>query len=181
MGWHMTRKAERNLRAAWYGPMTADAVARRFHQSSARAVRRFWETEKSAGRLPDAPRPHFVDCAAATAPVADVAIDIGLAVDRAADLALDREIAVAEANSDNPMDPRYAAAVYGCRVSDHDPLLARLIAVHGKDARRAVDDDCAAILDRRYDARGVMPSRAALHVIARNYDRIVTTRGKAAL
>jgi AcrR family transcriptional regulator len=48
------------LRAAWFGPMSAEAVAKA-NGTSKNTVRRFWKDEREAGRLPDEARPHFAD------------------------------------------------------------------------------------------------------------------------
>ncbi len=136
----MMPRTQNKLRLAWHGPMTAAAVGRR-HHCSRRTVLRFWAEEREAGRLPNTPRPHFRDCT----PEPDAVADLGAAVDGSlidslADMALDREIARGELSADDPMDPRYAVQVYGCRVPDGDPLLAALIREHGNDPRRRFDD-----------------------------------------
>lgn len=138
----MTPRTENKLRLAWFGPLTADAIAKRHHIGSGQVVRNFWAKEKAAGRLPNKPRPHFVDCTPSSALAIDAAaaIEAGAAIDAAADMALDREIARGELSADDPMDPRYAVQVYGCRVPDDDPLLAALIREHGNDPRRRFDD-----------------------------------------
>jgi hypothetical protein len=144
----MTPATQNKLRAAWHSSSTAQQIARRHHLGSVRALNRFWAKEKAAGRLPDRPRPHFVECTHVAVVPLDMAdldmadldmADPGAAVDAVADLALDREIARAEAMPDNEADPRYAAQLYGCRISDGDPLLAALKRVHGNDPRRRFD------------------------------------------
>lgn len=54
-------KAKANkLRECWYGPMSAEEIAKWFRFASGQVVRNFWQREKSAGRLPlDCDRPHF--------------------------------------------------------------------------------------------------------------------------
>src|SRR5581483_949990 len=50
------------LREAWFGPLSAAEVAKRFRidgDAAAQTVRNFWRDEKDAGRLPDTPRPSF--------------------------------------------------------------------------------------------------------------------------
>ena len=119
----MTPKTEQHLREAWHGPLSSLRVARKYRISSARRVREFWAAEKESGRLPDGPRPHFVDC---TAPIS-CALDPAAAVDAAADLDLDREIGCAERCDD-------------IGIPSHDPLLAALERHHGNDRRRRLDD-----------------------------------------
>jgi hypothetical protein len=55
------------LREAWHGPLTAAEVAKAFRMASAQMVRKFWGTEKDAGRLPDADRPYFASAKASPA------------------------------------------------------------------------------------------------------------------
>lgn len=158
----MTPRTENKLRLAWFGPLTSDAVAKRHHVSAGgRVVRRFWESEKAAGRLPNKPRPHFIDCTPSSALAIDAAaaIEAGAAIDAAADMALDREIARGEASADDPMDPRFAAQVYGCRVPDGDPLLAALIREHGNDPRRRFDDVGSNDLSRAPSRRKLIAQR----------------------
>lgn len=145
----MTPKTQDNLRAAWFGPLSADRVARKYHQSGARRVQEFWQAERVAGRLPAGPRPHFQHCTpaplSATERAAGMAFDAAAAlladaaaVDADADLDLDREIASAEAAL-LVSDPRSMTAVHGCRIPDSDPLLAALQHHHGDDPRRRLD------------------------------------------
>lgn len=55
------RDAKKNrLREAWHGPLTAEQIARSGAVGE-KWLRRFWAAEKAAGRLPEGPRPHFLD------------------------------------------------------------------------------------------------------------------------
>jgi hypothetical protein len=91
----MTPRDERLLREAWSGPLSHEEIAKRFNLRPA-SVRKFWQREKKAGRLPvNKPRPHFVNsttivAAACVPPPAPVASEIVV------DAALDREIGESE-------------------------------------------------------------------------------------
>lgn len=53
-----------DIRRAWYGTGSADTIAERYGVTAI-TIRRFWNAEKSAGRLPrDDQRPHFAKQAA---------------------------------------------------------------------------------------------------------------------
>lgn len=67
------------LQAAWFTAETRGQIARR-HRLSDRHVKRFWAEEKANGRLPDTPRPHFVD-RSAPAPAAPDDGDFDMAFD----------------------------------------------------------------------------------------------------
>ncbi|NEW96618.1 hypothetical protein [Rhodopseudomonas sp. BR0G17] len=72
------------LRDAWHGPDKLDAIAAAANLGP-RHVRRFWEGEKAAGRLPSGPRPHFAARSSARVPLAPSALacdgSIGAIVD----------------------------------------------------------------------------------------------------
>jgi len=135
----MTPSTEKKLRDAWHGPLTATAIVKRHRLAGQQRLNEFWSAEKRAGRLPDSPRPHFRHCTPqplsagerATGLAADTAAALladGAAVDAAADLRLDREIAIAECRDDVGAIP------------SPDPLLAALERHHGNDRRRRLDD-----------------------------------------
>jgi hypothetical protein len=154
----MTPRTQQNLRDAWRGPKTAAAVAKKFHQGSARTVQRFWKAEQDAGRLPSGARPHFRHCTASAVAECDPVVDLGSSIDAAADLVLDREIAHSEAVS---------AGLVGCAVADGDPLLAALERAHGADLRRHCDDHI-------FDDRLTEPSAKHCRAQRRYRDRVMT-------
>jgi hypothetical protein len=60
MGISMQEAKKGRLRAAWHGPLNAGQVARANAVGEA-WLKKFWAGEKTAGRLPAGPRPHFLD------------------------------------------------------------------------------------------------------------------------
>lgn len=67
----LTSAREDELRRTWYSTESADKIAARFKMASI-SVRRFWNDEKLAGRLPtDEPRPYFANRTAAPPPKPD--------------------------------------------------------------------------------------------------------------
>jgi hypothetical protein len=59
---------KKRLREAWRGALTAEQIARSAGIGE-KMLRRFWAAEKVAGRLPDGPRPHFLDRSQKAEPV----------------------------------------------------------------------------------------------------------------
>lgn len=56
----ITKAKAAKLIAAWYGPLSAAVIAKRFKLSTAQAVRDFWQKAKADGRLPaDRARPFY--------------------------------------------------------------------------------------------------------------------------
>ena len=141
----MSPNSQRNLREAWFGQFSADYLARRHRLNDGRAVRRFWEAERAAGRLPQGARPHFADVTFGNAPTVDASLDAEI----------DASETVAEAS--------------GMRIPDCDPLLEALYAAHDCDPRRAVEAHATEIL-ASMDAGKVFPSPAALVLSARILD-----------
>lgn len=71
----MQEAKKARLRAKWHGPLTAAQIAREAAVGEA-WLKKFWLGEKHAGRLPDGPRPHFVErTQRAPEPVEDVIDD----------------------------------------------------------------------------------------------------------
>jgi hypothetical protein len=138
---------------AWFGDRTVDQLARRF-KVSAILIRKFWECQRDAGRLPaqPTPRPHFADrCATPAEPVTEVdAIDPETdGIDFAAD----------DAPIGGPM---------GLRIPEGDPLLCALRLVHGGEPWRRLDGMPAHTLAMELD--GHAPSRARVAELAATRD-----------
>ncbi len=119
-GRSLSPQRRKHLRQAWHGPLTVAALARRYAISEI-LVRKFWEAEREAGRLPPqpTPRPHFVERCRAPDPAEDVDLDTE-------DFADD----------DAPM-----STPFGLRIPDPDPLLAALQREHGKQFIRGANDE----------------------------------------
>jgi hypothetical protein len=136
------------LREAWFGPMSAPAIAE-VHGVSKNTVRRFWKEERIAGRLPaePTPRPHFVERSKPKPSVVEP-VD-GDAID-------DLGPPIGDPN------PRYDAQC--------DALLAAL-REHHADIDNAEAHTAPAswlVWDRTRPARA--PSHAALMLMCREYD-----------
>lgn len=151
----MSPATKRGLLDAWGGPLTADHIARRHHLGSGQVVRNFWVAEKAAGRLPDGPRPCFIEQTFNSAPPRSPAPH---SAPEAPPSASDAEI-------DAPEDLSEAASL---RIPAGDPLLEALYAVHDCDPRRAVDQRASEILATR-EGR-CFPSAAGCAVSARVLD-----------
>lgn len=140
------------LRRAYAGPDTVEMIAKR-HDLSPRTVNRFWESEKTSGRLANRPRPHFAKHV--TAPVA-------LGVDP-----VDIDF----------HDPDDAAVLMP--TADHDALLIALRDAHAGDRLRGVNDEMPLALlqiescDR--DAH-YMPSPQRVIAFQRGRDAYVTAK-----
>jgi hypothetical protein len=160
----MKNRNHDRLRRAWYGPLSAQQIARQFGYSSAVAVQNFWTREKRAGRLPcDEVRPHFIKYAS---PAASPSLDLGALVDAAADPALMREIDRSE------------------RLSERGESLARVASDQSLAALRKAHPD----LDHpaahsvpnawlKFDQRGAEPpSHARLMQMARDHDAMTRAR-----
>ncbi|WP_315806952.1 MULTISPECIES: hypothetical protein [unclassified Bradyrhizobium] len=119
-GRSLSPQRRKHLRQAWHGPLTVAVLARRYAISEI-LVRKFWEAEREAGRLPPqpTPRPHFIERCRAPDPVEDFDLDTE-------DFADD----------DAPM-----SAPFGLRIPDPDPLLAALQREHGKQFIRGANDE----------------------------------------
>jgi hypothetical protein len=114
---------QRRLRQAWFGTKSVSALSREFGFAEI-TIRKFWQRERDAGRLPaEGPRPHFAHhCARAT----PAALNDDNAVEG---WPIDNEIEKSMQSDDG----------LGARIPDDDPLLAALRRVHGNDPRRLTD------------------------------------------
>src|SRR4051812_1436354 len=108
-----------NLRSAWHGILTVAEIASR-EGVHARRIRRFWEAERRAARLPGGPRPHFLE----TAP-REVRVALGA---DAADVAIDYTA------DDAPI-----GGPLGVAIPAGDPLLRELQRHHSAERWRPVD------------------------------------------
>lgn len=143
----MQEAKKKRLREAWHGPLNAGQVARANAVGEA-WLRKFWAGEKKAGRLPDGPRPHFLDRIKRDEPAVDVADEIA---------GLDRD--------ESPIgdfNPAYQR--------ESDALLTAL-RTHHADTPEAHRAPMAWL---RFDAKGMpVPTHAMLMRAAANLDRWV--------
>lgn len=147
----MRETLRETLRTAWHGTMTVAEIESREGVNS-RRIRRFWESERGAGRLPEGPRPHFIDAASREVRIALGADASDVAVDYTAD--------------DSPI-----GGPMGVAIPLGDPLLRALQTVHGAERWRAVDGMPVRVLND--EAAGRVPARWRVAQLAALRDAFV--------
>jgi hypothetical protein len=139
-----------SLRVAWYSAATLCSIAAANGHIHAKKIKRFWQAEKAAGRLPDTPRPHFIASASRAKQAAQVAALWPIADDVDADDDGEQRNFV---DDDAPI-----GGAMGLCIPPGDPLLMALRLVHGADCWRGLDGMPSGTLESEAVGR-VVPSR----------------------
>jgi hypothetical protein len=152
-----TRKAN-TLRRAWFGPLSAEEIAKRHQCASAQSLRNFWQREKSAGRLPkNTARPHFEERTT-------IAPQVALGIDPV-DIEFD--------------DPTLDGVDQAPRLPHADPLLLALQREHGHEKIRGINDEMPSqllMIEAGDEYQRFTPSPSRVREFQRGRDAYVASR-----
>lgn len=113
----MREAKKKRLREAWHGPLTAEAIARAAAIGE-KMLRRFWAQERDAGRLPQGPRPHFVERSKRTGRPVEIGAEIEIA-------AIDDGTPIAEPNRICKLECAAALDALRAHHPEHDSASAQ--------------------------------------------------------